>query len=365
MRIGQLNLVNFRSYPRLQLQLDPGLNFFWGANGAGKTNILEAIYMLGTTRSPRTSRDADLVGDGGDSYHISAEVERNGSLARLELFYQQGAGKGARINGVTQSRVSDVLGNLNAVFFSPDDLSLLKGSPAGRRSFLDDQLSQVDPPYYRELARYARALRQRNGALRDRVQAAVVEVFDAQLAESGARLLAARVEAVGSLGPSAAGWVERLSAGSDRLAVAYSSPLAAVGDDVETIQGRMLEALRRARPEELRRGYTLVGPHRDDLLLEINGADARSHASQGQQRTVALALKLQQMDFVGQRRGLVPLLLLDDVLSELDQSRRTVIIDHLPLAAQTLVTSTDSQQLGAARSFVVAPGQVTAVAGGE
>ncbi len=360
MRVNRITLVNFRSYSRLQVDLDPGMNFFVGPNGAGKTNILEALYMLGTARSPRAARDRDLITWGQDSYYVGAEVGDRASVIRLELFFHRQQGKGARINGVPQKRISDVLGHVNVVFFSPDDLSLTKGGPAVRREFLDDQICQVDPSHFRHLARYNRALQQRNGALRESAaRSQVSEAFDLQFIDSGSRVIHARLEAVSAIEPGAGSWIDRLSGGADRLGLSYRTTFdLAPNWSLSAVRDALSSALRESRTEETRRGHTTVGPHRDDIHLDLNGHPARAYSSQGQQRSIALALKLQQLDYIQKRRQTMPVLLLDDVLSELDQGRRQVIMNHLPPHAQILITSTDREAVTGAQIFVVEEGSV-------
>ena len=359
--IRRLTLTDFRNYYSLDLHLDPYLNLLWGPNGAGKTNILEAVYLLGLVKSPRGARDRDLIAWGREAYRVGAEVSRGRSSFRLEIFFHRERGKGARINGVPQSRPSDVLASLSVVLFSPDDLALIKGGPAERRSFLDQQISQADPRYYQALARYSRVLAQRNQALKAPSGATqLAGSFDDQLVQAGSYLLKRRLEALPTLSSGTASWVDNLSGGEDQAEVSYAGSIQIPPEaDDDSLRASFHEALSRVRGEELGRGHTVVGPHRDDLAVSLNGRDSRVYSSQGQKRTLALGLKLQQVGYLERAMGHRPVLLLDDVLSELDSRRRAVMIRALKQGGQTLITSTDPEELGAGGLFQVEDGRVT------
>lgn len=365
--VKHLTLTNFRNYSFLELDLDEGLNLFWGQNGAGKTNILEAVHLLGLTRSPRGARDGDLVNWKADSYHVKARVIRDRSTFDLELFYSKDRGKGARINGVPQTRPSQVLGSLPVVFFSPGDLSLVNDGPRERRSFIDQQISQADPAYYRALSSYGKVLAQRNQALKSRTDSGLlVSSFNPQLIRAGSYLLKKRLQAIPLITERVSLWTEILSGGADKAEVLYQSSLGLNSDgDLPDIAASFDQTLLENRRQEVLRGHTLAGPHRDDLDLRLNGRESRVYSSQGQKRTLALALKLQQVEFLTEAFGFRPVLLLDDVLSELDSSRRSIVISSLKGKGQTLITSTDPEEIGAAKSFRVESGQVTSGAGGS
>jgi DNA replication and repair protein RecF len=336
LRLVSLTLRNYRNYARLQLELGPHLNVFLGQNAQGKTNLLESVAILALSSSPRARREGDLIGPLASDALVEAVVEAGGGSVEVSLRVSREAErttKTIRVDGVPR-RAVDLPGEVQATLFWPEDLSLVKGGPEHRRRFLNEMLVQVVKGYGRTLARYRRVLDQRNHLLK-RIMAGFegrdsLAVWDAELASLGAALVAARRDAIAELAPLAAANHAAIAAG-EALALAY----AGAPEDLAA-------GLRNALEDDLRRGTTSVGPHRDDLEIAIQGADARGFASQGQQRTAVVSLKLAESDLIEARSGERPILLLDDVLSELDPSRREALLARVGEAGQVIVTSVEA-----------------------
>jgi DNA replication and repair protein RecF len=336
LRLVSLTLRNYRNYARLQLELGPHLNVFLGQNAQGKTNLLESVAILALSSSPRARRESDLIGPLAAETTVEAVAERGGR--RVELSFQvtresERTAKTIRVDGAPR-RAVDLPGEVQMTLFWPEDLSLVKGGPEHRRRFLNEMLVQVVKGYGRGLARYRRVLDQRNHLLRQVAGGQqgrdALAVWDEELATIGEVLVAARANAVAELGPLAAAHHAAIS-GGEELVVDYAGPPA-----------DLVGALRASVEEDLRRGSTGIGPHRDDLAISIQGADARSFASQGQQRTAVVSLKLAESDLIETRSGERPILLLDDVLSELDPARRAALLARVGEAGQVIVTSVEA-----------------------
>jgi len=353
MRIASIVLNNFRNYDQLSLDFSPGLNVLYGENAQGKTNLLEAIYFLATGRSHRTARDQDLVREGSNRMSAKATIARRTGDLQVELSLGAESRKQLKINGVPERKITRLVGRLAAVLFSPDDLDLVKGPPSGRRRFLDIELSQISENYLHHLVNYTRILGQRNTLLKaEPVDQSLLAVYDEQLLEAGAQLIHRRAEAILRLAPIAASFHATLADGKEELAIEYQSQGAEPGQcpGVPEIQERLWSLLQQRKRDEIRRQVTLVGPHRDDIAFTINGRDARLFASQGQQRTTVLALKLAELRFMGEELGESPILLLDDVASELDPNRRNYLLNAVQEEIQTFISCTDLEDL-ATRSW--------------
>ncbi len=348
MHLATLELRAFRNYDALTIAFSPGLNVLYGDNAQGKTNLLEAIHFLATGRSHRTSRDLDMVKEGEEELLARASVVRRTGTIDLELRLGAATRKQLKINGIAEKKIAKLVGSLAVVLFSPDDLQLLKGPPAGRRRFLDLELSQISQTYLHHLMAYNRLLQQRNSLLKQpALDQGLLAVYDQQLVETGAQLVVRRAEAVRRLSPIASRYHRMLSEGREDLVLEYQSQ--GLGEDgaadLESVRRRLERELARVRGEELRRQVTLVGPHRDDVGFWIAGRDARLYASQGQQRTAVLALKLAELDFMTAEIGEAPLLLLDDVASELDPHRRHYLLSAVREGVQSFITCTDLEDL--------------------
>ena len=357
MQITELTLRSYRSYETLHLAFDPGVQIFLGANAQGKTNIIEALYYAAFGRSHRTSSDAELIRVGADGAYIGLSFRRHDVPGELSFTFARGARR--RITYAGESlRQRDLVGILPMVLFSPEDLFLVKGAPALRRRYLDAELSQASPAYYGELLRYTRILKQRNAVLKDiRERIAAPDdlpPWDAQLARSAAYIVTRRIAAVAQLGALSAR-VQAVLAAGEELALAYEIAGAggedfAEDDMTESLHVWYNKMLCEGRARDIARAATGVGPHLDDLVLRVGGMSLRSYGSQGQQRTGALALKLAELFYLQENIGEAPILLLDDVMSELDADRRRALLDFIRHEhIQTFITATDAAYFPAER----------------
>ncbi len=334
MRLLKLALRNYRNYARLDLEPGPRLNVFLGRNGQGKTNLLESIAILALSTSPRARRDAEVIGPVAAEARIEAIVESGGRSLDLKIGYREETGRTRRrieVEGVAR-RAVDLPGILRAVLFWPDDLSLVKSGPEHRRRLLNQLLVQVEPGHAALLARYARVLEQRNSLLKQiavgEAGSETLDVWDLELATLGDRIVRARAGAVAELEVRAR--THHQAIGGEELELAYEGP-----------PGDLKSALSAGRTLDIRRGTTGYGPHRDDVAVTLSGRDARGYASQGQQRTAVVSIKLAEADVIEQRTGEPPVLLLDDVLSELDPRRRKALMERVSTGGQVVVTSAE------------------------
>lgn len=351
MHVTHLSLADFRSYARAELPLDPGVSVFVGANGQGKTNLVEAVGYLATLGSHRVSSDAPLVRIGAERAVIRAAVRQGERQQLVELELNPGKANRARVNRSSQVRPRDVLGIIRTVLFAPEDLALVKGDPGERRRFLDELITARSPRMAGVRSDYDRILRQRNTLLKTAAMArrhggrsmdlSTLEVWDQHLARAGAELLAQRLDLVAVLQPLAAKAYEQLAPGGGPVALEYHG--AAVGDASgpagrEELCERLLAALAGVRRQEIERGVTLVGPHRDDLGLVLGRMPAKGYASHGESWSYALALRLASYDLL-RAEGNEPVLVLDDVFAELDARRRERLAELVAPGEQVLVTA--------------------------
>jgi DNA replication and repair protein RecF len=351
-----LRLEDFRNYERLELELGEGLNFFFGPNGTGKTSILEAVSFLAVARSLRGSSDSEVVRWGQQAFGVGGEVVSDGISRGVVLRYARGGGKEVTIDGEPLPKLSDMVGVLRVAWFCPEDTWITKGGPAARRRLVDLTLCQIAPAYLTALLNYRRALRQRNEALLawspDEESERIVEVWTDRLVKYGSTVLAERLALVPRLSEAVSGF-QSLVASDEALSLTYRSTIALDGGqkddcgkiasdatpDEETVAARYCEELARRAEDERRRGFTLVGPHRDDLVVKLNGRVLRSFGSQGQHRTAAIALKLGEAAVLNaDGKGVV--VLLDDILSELDERRAAALVELVGSQGQALMTST-------------------------
>ncbi|MCP9887930.1 DNA replication/repair protein RecF [Cyanobium sp. ATX 6A2] len=340
-----MELSQYRNIERLELVLDAPRLLVVGANGEGKSNLLEAVELLGSLRSHRSSSDRDLIRH-GQPLAVLRGLSDDGDRLRLELRRQ--GGRQASRNGKTLERQQDLLGSLRCVGFSALDLDLVRGEPALRRQWLDRVVLQLEPLYSELLSRYGRLLRQRSQLLRRGLGGgdlgALLDAFDQQMALVGTRLHRRRHRALRRLEPLAAAWQHRLSSGREVLSLRYRSGSELPGEEAEEPWRQALAGqLARQRPEELRLGQCGVGPHRDEVELLLGERPARRYGSAGQQRTLVLALKLAELELVGSVVGTPPLLLLDDVLAELDPGRQQQLLAAVGEGHQCLVSATHLQ----------------------
>lgn len=350
------------------------LNVFIGQNAQGKTNLLETLYLLATGRSVRASRDAEMIRWGEEKAHIVALVERELGTVRLEIQMRNGTAKRVLVNDNPVRRLADLFGYLNVVAFTPDDLQLVKGSPSYRRQFLDYEIAQVSPSYRDHLGRFNRTLRQRNSVLKAISDAEAhpnaLEPWETQFVEHGSRVVAKRAEMVAALSPLATEIHARITNGQEHLQLVYRPFFLAddevAGDELqnlEWVRSRFGAKIDRLKRVEMKRGSSLVGPQRDDVQFTVNDIDARIFGSQGQQRTTVLSCKLAEIAYMEEQVGESPILLLDDVMSELDASRRNFLVDVVQDRVQTFITSAHAGDLGEnlisrAQMFHIRQGQI-------
>lgn len=340
--VRRLELRNFRNFQCLNLEVPSGFTIVAGQNAQGKTNLLEAVYALSTTRLLRSSRDADAIMNGCDSAGITAEVGPYSTS--VELKFERGLRKKALLNGMPCPRASDIIGRVPSVVISSLDLAIARGEPADRRLFLDMTLSQTSPSYLEAFTNYRRALEHRNSLLKAaflrEVRVEELEVWEDVLAASGSAIRRQRrdfLEALDLRGKEAHSFL----GGGEQLAVEYESK-----DDAESPEG-LLSAYQSGRAIEIQRGTTQIGPHRDDIKLDVGGLDLRYFGSQGQQRTAVISLKLATLLTSADRLGMFPVLLLDDMLSDLDEGRRKRLVEWiLGNAQQAILTCTEASAAG-------------------
>jgi DNA replication and repair protein RecF len=355
-QITRLVLSNFRCHERLELTLPPGLNVFLGPNASGKTSLLEAVMLLATGRSPRAGWQREMIRWGADQARVEGDFSgRSGPgdnlVVTLARAGSSDAQKEVRLNDAPPESVGALLQRLPVVLFEPDDLQLVKAGAKGRRRFMNMALAGLRPLYLDDLLRYRRAVQQRNELLkqaaRGRASGEDLAPWTAQMVRAGAQLMADREWLVEHLGPRAAALYADLAGGTEALELRYRPNLPAEEEGLPERMQAFYEALESAAAWELRRGATQVGPHRDELLVLIGGKAARDYGSQGQQRTAALALKLAQAQVLAASRGEPPLVLLDDCLSELDESRQRHVLELIGQFDQLLLTTAGEVPEGA------------------
>lgn len=334
MNIRSIELKNFRNYEKLEISFDEGTNILFGDNAQGKTNILEAAYMSGTTKSHKGSRDREMIRFGEEEAHLKTVVARGGREYQIDMHLKKNRAKGIAIDKIPIKKASELFGILNIVFFSPEDLNIIKNGPAERRRFLDSELCQLDRIYLADLTNYNKILAQRNKLLKDMIYrpslSDTLPVWDMQLIETGKKIIRRRKQFVDELREIVSDIHYRISGGKEELFLKYEPNI----DDIF-----FEDELSRAKEKDKKLCQTSVGPHRDDLLFSIGDVDIRKYGSQGQQRTSALSLKLSEIELVRKSISDTPVLLLDDVLSELDSSRQNYLLNNIS-DTQTIITCT-------------------------
>ncbi|GGI95015.1 DNA replication and repair protein RecF [Alicyclobacillus cellulosilyticus] len=343
MVLREIEMVDFRNYASQRIELAEGVNVLLGQNGQGKTNAIEAMYVLAMGKSHRTVRDPDLIRRGTSSARVEGVVDRRGRLHQLSLTIGP-HGKRALHNAVPVQKMSEFIGCLQAVLFSPEDMQLVHGGPGVRRRFLDMEIGQMQPAYLFHLSRYQRALQQRNALLKQpHVTREDVLAFETQIIDHGAEVVVRRLRFIRHLREIASRVYEIISAGRERFDIGYvwsAGGEAPPPDDKPAVHSAIAAALDARWGADRQLGHTSVGPHRDDLLLYLDGEPAQAFASQGQQRTIALALRLAEIDLLREETGDYPVLLLDDVLSELDDARQRNLVLSMSERVQTVITAT-------------------------
>lgn len=334
MIIKSIKLENFRNYENLELSFEKGTNILYGDNAQGKTNVLEAVYLSATTKSHKGSKDKEIIRFGQDEAHIRTNLDKEGMEYRVDMHLKKSKSKGIAVNGQHLKKAAQLLGLLNVVFFSPEDLSIIKNGPSERRRFVDMELCQIDKYYLYNLNQYNKIVNQRNKLLKDFYHNTdiyeTLHVWDMQLVTYGKQIIERRKEFVDQLNEIIYGIHKNLSGGREELVIVYEPDTEAENFEYE---------LQKFREKDIKYKMTSVGPHRDDFSFVVNGVDIRKYGSQGQQRTAALSLKLSEIELVKKVTGDNPVLLLDDVLSELDSNRQNYLLNNIG-NIQTIITCT-------------------------
>ncbi len=343
MRIKKISLHNYRNYAQLTLEFPHNLNIFLGENAQGKTNIIEAIYYAAIGSSHRTANDSELIYWDRESAKIHLKFERMSVENELEFSFPVGKRREISYNGHS-IKPKELIGAMNVVLFSPEDLYLIKGAPAGRRKFLDTEISQATPAYYALLNQYNRVVAQRNVLLKKikerKAKVDLLELWNQQLAQLAAKIINQRLIALKKLNMLANLMHRKISTNKESLEITYvlNGEENFLPSDLNTWYNNKLVDV---QATDIQRGFTTIGPHRDDIILKVNQINLRSFGSQGQQRTGVLALKLAELEFIKSETGEYPVLLLDDVMSELDITRRNQLLLFIRDRIQTFITATD------------------------
>jgi len=338
MIIKSIELSNFRNYEKLDIQFDEETNILYGDNAQGKTNILEAAYLSGTTKSHKGSKDKEMIRFDCEESHIRTVVLKNEKEYQIDMHLRNRGSKGVAVNKIPIKKASELFGILNIVFFSPEDLNIIKNGPAERRRFLDAELCQLDKLYLSDLTKYNKILNQRNKLLKDIYYRPdlmeTLPVWDMQLIETGKRIIERRKKFIEELNEIIGQIHSNISGGKEHLILKYEPNI----DDIF-----FADELLKAKQKDLKLCQTTVGPHRDDMLFSVNEIDIRKFGSQGQQRTSALSLKLAEIEIVKKSIHNTPVLLLDDVLSELDSNRQNYLLNSIS-DIQTIITCTGLEE---------------------
>lgn len=334
MVIKSLKLKNYRNYDLLDLAFDSRTNILYGDNAQGKTNVLEALYLSGTTKSHRGTKDKDLIRFCQDEAHLETIVEKRGMEYQIDMHLKKNSPKGIAVNKVPIRRASELFGIIHFVFFSPEDLNIIKEGPSGRRRFIDLELSQLDRVYLSNLSNYNRIINQRNSLLKDiytqKNLMETLDVWDMQLVEYGTKVIERRKKFINDVNHIISDIHFKLTGGKEKISLSYECSIGSL---------TLCQALKKNRERDMRLKSTSVGPHRDDLCFMAQNLDIRKFGSQGQQRTAALSLKLSEIELVKSLIQDTPVLLLDDVLSELDKHRQNCLLDSIH-DIQTVITCT-------------------------
>ena len=353
MYLQHIHLINYRNYENQELNLNRGINVLIGANGQGKTNLLEAIYYLAAGSNFRGNKDIELIHWEKPYLRLTGQMKKDDSerCYDLEVYMDREKNKQLKINGVKYKSMTELHNYLRVVLFSPDDLKIVKGSPAERRRYLDGCMSQQDKTYYRLIRDYDRIVQQRNNLLKElqykKEHKAQLDVWNQYLVEYGSQIIYKRLQYLKVLVPMARKVQQALTSETERFSVTYHCSMGAIGDfSVEEIKSLFQNIISQKQGEEIARGTTLWGPHRDDLIFYLNGMDLKKYGSQGQQRTGILSLKMAELQTFYKLNGEYPLLLLDDVMSELDDYRRRFLIQMVKkYQIQTIITGANIELL--------------------
>lgn len=359
MYIKRLQMLNYRNYKSLNITLGKNVNVFMGDNAQGKTNILEAIYYCAFAKSHRTSKDRELINWNSDSAYVSLLVGKDRLDKNIDINILKDGKKAIKINKIKVSKIGELFGNFNVVMFSPEDLKIIKDSPGVRRKFIDMELCQLNSKYYYNLVQYNKVLNERNVVLKNRkLDSEILDIYDIQLANFGYHIIIERLKYINKLNFYGKDIHKDISSGKENLEFKYISTI----KDLEDIENSFYELLRRNRKKDIEKGTTSIGPHRDDFIVLINDVDTKSFGSQGQQRSAVLTIKFSSLKIIKEMTSEYPVLLLDDVLSELDFNRKRYILSTIG-EIQTIITCTGIEDLtnyldNSSRVFKVKEGEI-------
>jgi DNA replication and repair protein RecF len=352
-------MLNYRNYKSLNITLGKNVNVFMGDNAQGKTNILEAIYYCAFAKSHRTSKDRELINWNSDSAYVSLLVGKDRLDKNIDINILKDGKKAIKINKIKVSKIGELFGNFNVVMFSPEDLKIIKDSPGVRRKFIDMELCQLNSKYYYNLVQYNKVLNERNVVLKNRkLDSEILDIYDIQLVNFGYHIIIERLKYINKLNFYGKDIHKDISSGKENVEFKYISTI----KDLEDIENSFYELLRRNRKKDIEKGTTSIGPHRDDFIVLINDVDTKSFGSQGQQRSAVLTIKFSSLKIIKEMTSEYPVLLLDDVLSELDFNRKRYILSTIG-EIQTIITCTGIEDLtnyldNSSRVFKVKEGEI-------
>lgn len=342
MYIKKLNIVNFRNYSNLILEFNKHVNILTGDNAQGKTNILESIYFCSLGKSHRTNRDTELINWNADNAYINILVGKERLDKKIEIKIFKEDKKGVNINSIKLNKLSELIGVFNVVMFSPEDLKIIKGSPQNRRKLLDVELCKLNPKYYYNLAQYNKVLNEKNAILRkfNNKDTGIIDIYNSQLSKYGSEIIKQRIMFINKLNEKGKKIHSEITSNQEKIDFKYMTSI----KRVENIEKDLYDTLTKNINNDIERRTTLIGPHRDDFLVLINGINAKIYGSQGQQRTSILTIKFATLDIIKEYIGEYPVLLLDDVLSELDNKRQRFILNSIN-DMQTIITCTGIEDI--------------------
>lgn len=341
MYIKKLQMLNYRNYKSLDINLGKNVNVFMGDNAQGKTNILEAIYYCAFAKSHRTSKDKELINWESNSAYLSLLVGRDRLDKLIDINILKDGKKAIKINKVKVSKIGELFGSFNVVMFSPEDLKIIKDSPGVRRKFIDMELCQLNSRYYYNLVQYNKILNERNVLLKNRqLDIDILDIYDIQLSEYGNNIIKDRIKYIKKLNFYGEDIHKDISSGKEKIEFQYITGI----KNLENIKSEFYDILKKNRKKDIEKGITTIGPHRDDFTVSLNGIDAKSFGSQGQQRSAVLTIKFSSLKIIKELTGEFPILLLDDVLSELDFNRKRYILTSIG-EIQTVITCTGIEDL--------------------
>lgn len=341
MKISSIKLTDYRNYSLEKVYFSPNLNVLLGKNAQGKTNLLEAIYFCSVAKSPRTNKENDLICWNKDEANILLDYETIAGQKKIEIFLKRKGKKIVKLNRINILKIADLIGSVKCVYFSPDELKLVKDAPQDRRKFLDTDISQLSKNYFYLLLKYNKILENRNKLLKEQQNISALKetlpIWTQQLASVGAKIIIRRIQFLEKLKVYAKNSHNFLTNNGENLELEYQG---FTGENEQEIETKLLEEMKKSEEKDIRLGYTTIGPHRDDIIINVNSIDIRTFGSQGQHRTVALSLKLAELEIYKDECGEYPILLLDDVLSELDKSRQERLLEKTR-QVQTILTTTN------------------------